>query len=550
MNTQNNNSICKICNKSYAKLGHLSAHIHNVHNLLYKDYYDQYLKIDNDGKCKICNYPTIFYKGKYRNYCSKKCQNTDPINIQKNSDGVRRTKSQSSIEDINKSNKKRNETCLTRYGKENISQLDQTKEQVYQTNIEKYGDWFLNTPECKKLFENKYGCKNAQQVEKVKEKTQQTCLKKYGSISPLCNKDIKTNIRQIRYKNLYAKLINLKDSVIPLFTEDEYQGRNHIYKWKCVKCGTIFDQRYNFYLKEQCPKCYPAYSKEEIKIYEVLKGLNNTIQSNRRLIIKPFELDYYIEDKNIAIEYNGLYWHSEINGKKDKFYHLFKTELCEQKNIRLIQIFEDEWLKNQKNVINRIKNILGLIKRSIYARKCEIKEIDSNLKNRFLDKYHIQGRDISNINLGCYYQNHLVAVMTFSKLRIALGAIHHDKHYELSRFCSIHNFNIIGGAGKLLSFFEKNYKPILIKTFADRRWSQGQLYYKLGFQLHHISKPNYWYVPYGGKRRYHRFNFRKNILKDKLPIFDNSLSEWQNMKNNQYDRIWDCGNYVFHKNYN
>jgi len=136
--------------------------------------------------------------------------------------------------------------------------------------------------------------------------------------------------------------------------------------------------------------------------------------------------------------------------------------------------------------------------------------------------------------------------MTFGKRRIALGKKESkDGEYELLRFCTLSNFNITGIASKLLKYFERNYNSTKIITYADRRWSQGQLYHNLGFELTHISKPNYWYIIKDVRK--HRFNFRKNILENKLKLFDNNISEYQNMQLNGFTRIWDCGNYVFAK---
>ena len=141
--------------------------------------------------------------------------------------------------------------------------------------------------------------------------------------------------------------------------------------------------------------------------------------------------------------------------------------------------------------------------------------------------------------------------MTFSKLRKALGSNHKEGSWELSRYCTIDGFNCIGTAGKLFKYFERNYNPLEIISYADRRWSQGNMYYKLGFKLDHISPPNYWYMKTCNyKYRMHRFAFRKNNLKNKLELFNSNLSEWENMKANSYDRIWDCGNLVFKINYN
>jgi len=134
--------------------------------------------------------------------------------------------------------------------------------------------------------------------------------------------------------------------------------------------------------------------------------------------------------------------------------------------------------------------------------------------------------------------------MSFGKRKISKSQ---TSLWELIRYATISNFNCVGVASKLFKYFERKYQPTQIISYADRRWSEGNLYYKLGFTLDHISSPNYWYMHKSNYlKRMHRYNFRKSTLK-KLKIFNPNLSEWENMKNNGYDRIWDCGNYVFTK---
>lgn len=297
-----------------------------------------------------------------------------------------------------------------------------------------------------------------------------------------------------------------------------------------------------------CKKCSISDSSGEIKLKNFFKKYNLSFQSNIRNKISPYELDIYIPSKNLAIEFNGIYWHSELAGK-NRQYHLDKLLMCQEKNINLIQIFENELINSPKIVFSRLKNILGLNSYSVFARKCLIKEINCSLKSKFVNKYHLQGDTNSLINLGLFYKNRLVSVMTFCKLRKALGNKKTiNNFYELLRFCSISNFNIIGGASKLLSYFENKYQPKSIISYADLRWSTGKLYKILGFKFIHNSKPNYWYFENIDKL-YHRFNFRKQVLNKKLKSFDPKLSEWKNMKNNGWNRIWDCGNMVFEKLY-
>jgi len=180
----------------------------------------------------------------------------------------------------------------------------------------------------------------------------------------------------------------------------------------------------------------------------------------------------------------------------------------------------------------------------IHARKCTIKEIDTKTKNKFLDKFHLQGADRSKIKLGAFYEEQLISVMTFSKGSIAKGGKTKDNEYELNRFCSDYNFRITGISSRLFKHFIRNYSPKKIYTYADKRWSDGNLYDNLNFKFVHSTDPNYWYMVKDGSFfiRKHRFNFRKSELENKLKNFNPDISEWKNMQINGFDRIWDCGN--------
>lgn len=102
----------------------------------------------------------------------------------------------------------------------------------------------------------------------------------------------------------------------------------------CEKHGSFFIQASDHLTnKRGCPSCSFTTTKPEIFLETFLK--NNKIEYLRKnkTIIKPLELDFYIPSENIAIEFNGIYWHSEITGQKNKNYHLNKTELCEKQGI-------------------------------------------------------------------------------------------------------------------------------------------------------------------------------------------------------------------------
>jgi len=316
----------------------------------------------------------------------------------------------------------------------------------------------------------------------------------------------------------------------------------------CKKHGEFEQNTYNHSKGHGCPKCGNLISNKEEEIKSFIKTLGYSIKENSRNIIPPKEIDVFIPEKNIAIEYDGLYWHSERmidkSNRNGKTYHLDKLKLAQDKNIRLIQIFEDEYIHKKEIVLNRIKHMLGVYDRKIGGRQVLIKEIGSKTKNLFLNTYHIQGQDTSSIKLGAFYNDELISVMTFGKKRIALGNKKNNfGEYELVRFAT--KFDILGQgiASKMFSYFIKKYNISNIITYSDKRWNTGNLYKQLGFEYSHTSAPNYWYIK--KDKRIHRFNFRKQELAKKLKTFNPQLTEYQNMQANGYDRIWDCGNDVW-----
>jgi len=287
-----------------------------------------------------------------------------------------------------------------------------------------------------------------------------------------------------------------------------------------------------------CPKCAKKISKAEIEIKNFIENILGecSVEERNRNIISPYEIDLYIPSKKIGIEYNGLLWHSE-KYNKDKNYHLNKTILANKNGIRLIQIFEDEYLNKKEIVFDKLKHILGCNDgEKIYGRKCEIKEISKKECSFFMQKNHIQGYSKSNVCIGCFYKNELIGSMCFLK------DYKNSDNWELNRFSTKLNTNCIGCGGKMLSFFLKKYNPSEIKSFADVRWvdSNNNFYEKLGFIKDLILKPDYKYIKLGMCERVHKFNFRKSKI-CKLFNSDNLKSESEIMNDNGYYKIWDCG---------
>ena len=453
-------------------------------------------------------------------------------------------------------------TCLERYGAVNVSKVQSIQEKKRQTCLEKYGTVSPTQSELvkaktKKTNLERYGFECSSKNPKVKKQIADTLKRKtgysYPFLNPNCRSKAELNRKKTRLHDSFINLIsNAKEFHIePLFTEEEFTGSSYekLYRWRCLKCGKEFEHWFNSAKIPKCPYCRIKYSSvfecEICKfIEEALPNMN--IQHNTRSVINPYELDIYISSLKLAIEFNGDYWHSEEVGKTPT-YHLNKTKLCEEKGIHLIHIFEYQWIKNKNQVKSRLCSLLNIYDKKIFARKCIVREIDSKTTVSFLEDNHLQGSCPSKVNLGLFYNNELISVMTFGKPRF-----NKDYQWELLRFCSLPKFKVIGGAGKLLKFFEQTYNPKSLISYANRCWSSklSNVYEKIGFKLIGESKPSYVWIK--DSHLYSRYQCQKHKLKDLLgeDNFDKNLSEVENMKNNRFLRVYDCGNLVFCKIYN
>ena len=311
-------------------------------------------------------------------------------------------------------------------------------------------------------------------------------------------------------------------------------GKDHDF----VISSELFQNR-KFYNTIICTTCNPSNSSKsgfEQQLFEFIKASYcKEIYRNKR-ILENQEIDIFLPELKIGFEFNGLYWHNELN--KENNYHLIKTELSERQDIKLIHIYEDDWIYKQNIVKSRILNLLGKSNK-IYARKCEIKEIEDNkLIREFLEKNHIQGFVGSKIKIGLFCNDELVSLMTFGNLRRAMGQKSKEGTYEMLRFCNKLNINVIGGASRLFKYFIKQYKPKEVISYADRSWSTGELYEKLGFKLSHKTKPDYYYILDKSYRK-HRFNFRKDKLVKEGA--DPNKTEHEIMIEKGIFRIYDSG---------
>jgi hypothetical protein len=423
---------------------------------------------------------------------------------------------------------KRKDTCLQKYNVSNVGQTEtaissrkeyyandnnikEMIEKVKDTKYKKYGDCFFNNSD----------------------KNKKTCQKRYGTDYYTQSNDYaikrKNSVvhnnpeKEIMYDD--TALAKLSKSMTPVEISQKLgyaNSSNVLQKIRSLGCD---------YKKRN------IYSLFELNVLETLKQLSENIHQSDRTILNGLELDIYLPDKKLAIECNGSYWHSELQGK-DRKYHVGKTNMCAEQGIHLIHIWEHDWINTSELIKSRLKSKLGTNSK-LHARKCDITEINFQTVNTFLNQNHIQGSCASSVNIGLYHQMELVAVMTFGKSR-------YDKNieWELIRYCSKQNTNVVGGASKLFSHFKKNHNPTSLISYSDKSWNTGGLYFAIGFEYSHTTSPSYKYTQ-DYTNFENRVAYQKHKLKDKLDVFDPKLTEWENMKLNGYDRIWDCGTDVF-----
>jgi hypothetical protein len=411
------------------------------------------------------------------------------------------------------------------------------------SNIRKYG---VPNPGCIKEFRDKavytmtekYGG-HVWSHKGTRYKRNKTCLKKYGN----------ENVGRTEYSINKARETNFSkfgrahpnQNHIPLDVLDNIENKEWLYEQHVIQkktlsqiaseCGfvdmTIIMNRLRKYGIDT--RSFQI-SFEEKQLVEYIKTLGiETIITNTRKIISPKELDIYLPEYNLAIEYCGVFWHGEFNGKH-RSYHKNKLESCNKKDIRLLTIYDEEWNFKTERVKQKIASIIKKqTLHTVYARKCTIKQISVVEKQLFFNKNHIQGDGPSSINYGLFHNNVLLAAIGFIKKS--------NNTFVLNRFAT--SCNVPGGFSKLLFYFCKNNTWSKIITFADLRWSQGNVYEKNGFVLDKVLPPDYSYII--NSRPCHKFAFRRKYLKRKLQNFDPILSEWENCKANNIDRIWDCG---------
>jgi len=494
--------------------------------------------ITETPKCKHCSVKTVLFKNinvGFKTYCSSACGYNDP-----------------DLKDARKN------TMLKKYGVVHALQVKEIAQKISEQNKVLFSKDGAGRKNYESTMQKKYGVTNPMEIKDFREKisishsmrsvgdvaetvakTQQTKLRKYGDST--YNNTVKSKeTLKIKYGVMHPNQLKCSPSWLAIKNKKQFLEETlpYLHPLKLARdynlaFSTVYNLVNKFQLKDLVRKTFNA----EYEIEQFVTSLQLKIKTNDKAILEGKEIDILIPEKNIGIEHNGIYWHSELQGKDEK-YHLNKTILAEKKGIQLIHIFENEWLEKQEIVKSIISSSCDIFSKEIIVENCVIAEISTAEKNYFLEENHLQGIDSSTIHLGLLFQSELVGVMTFGNSRFD------TKHqFEMYRFCIKSGVQIIGAASELLLYFKKVYTPHSIIAYVNRRFSNEKFYEKIGFTKLEETAPSCLYFGKQINGLIDMEQFQKYCLEN------NTTTEWENVKNNGYNRIWDCGNYVFELNF-
>lgn len=282
-------------------------------------------------------------------------------------------------------------------------------------------------------------------------------------------------------------------------------------------------------------------SRGEIEVLEFVRSLgveSKSVRIKHNGLCREF--DVFVESHKVAIEYCGEYWHSSLH--KPKNYHAEKQSWAEDQGIKLLTIFEHEWRDKRKLIESMIKTRLNIVENKYMARKTSVRKITAKEASVFLNENHIQG-DLKNspVSYGLFDQeDRMLSVMSFTKPRFSKGF-----EWEIARFATLQDTVVVGGASKLFQKFIKDHSPKNCMSFCDRRFGVGQVYKNVGFTETRKTPPGYFYFNTHKFQKISRFQAQKHKLSSIIDNFDPQLTEYQNMYNNKFLKIFDCGNTVF-----
>jgi len=428
------------------------------------------------------------------------------------------------------------ETCFQKYGVKSSTLDPNVKAKKLDSLQKKYGNGIVNSfqasevkEKAKKTNLEKYGTEFACQSTEVKARREKTNLERYGTKNPSSLPEIRQKVLETNIK-LYGTAHPAK---LPVFQEKAKES--NLQRYGAASHSQLPENRNK--LKAWC-ESNPGYNGQSKSELELLEWVKTYYSSATKIKQQGHELDIYIPELKLGIEYNGLFWHSEIN--KSKTYHLNKTKYFQSQGIRVIHIWEHEWLQKQTQVKSFLLSALEKNQHKIGARKCHIiwssapSEIEK--AHNLLNATHIQGHTNSTrYAANVYYKDELVATATFG--------LHHRNSQEwvLSRFTTKTNFTIQGILSRVTKLAVQNLKTPII-SWANYRLSTGNGYEKAGWVVSKKLPPDYFY--FKGTKVISKQSRQKNKIK--TPV---GMTEAQHAEQDGLLRVWDCGKikYVFNQ---
>lgn len=441
---------------------------------------------------------------------------------------------------------KRKQTNIKKYGAEFASQTTQIKNKTLETCMRKYGarSPTSNREILKKISQTcmqNHGTAWPQQNPEIFAKTQMVFQELFGVDKPAQHPEIREQLRTMRRQQGYDLLAVNYPQVIPMFDQTTYMQADFAtqLEWKCVECDNIWSQTKRPHEDPRCIICHPARETwGETAIKKWLVENNQKFVQWDREQISPLELDFWLPDHKIGIEFNGTWYHRE-DAVPSRNYHQQKFSAAHKKGIKLIQIWEHELMYKPQIVMDRLAHVINFHNKKIAARKCQIQPIDHMIAREFFNTHHLQGHQNSKHIYGLFCNNQLIAAASFVPVRYNKKA-----EWELLRYATVGGHQVQGGLSRLLAHAQKTIGFKSLLTYANLNWGMGNAYAVTGFVLDHISKPNYWYFR-GLKEIHSRIKFQKHKIIGEAP----GNSEKEIAQNMGYHRFFDAGNSVWIKHW-
>lgn len=304
---------------------------------------------------------------------------------------------------------------------------------------------------------------------------------------------------------------------------------------KCYSCG--------------CMNTAVVGSKDELKVRDFIQSSGLEIKKSK--ILNGKEIDIYVPALKLGIEYNGSAFHASEGGvynNKSRTYHQEKFIEAKKLGIHLISIFDFAWKNNQEKLRAYLTDLIVPPKK-IFARKCELREVEKSIAKEFTDKYHLQGSArLQEINYGLYYDNELISVMSFGKPRYK----QESNVYELQRYCVKSGYTILGGAERLFKHFIGDYSPLKIISYSDNNYFDGRIYPRLGFNFIKYTDPDYYWIRSSDLEVLPRYKCQPKLLKNKYPdLYEKAVGGKENfiMTHLGYFKVYGCGNTLWEVNF-